>query len=165
MEAHSSRLRGYERQAACILAGLLAGLGLFAAIEGRYKYADAGEMMTVHVVGAVEKTELALPMGATVDDALSRIDINERAEVSELDGSRRLINGEILVIPYVGTTTVYVTGAVIEPLVVVLEKNAKPRDVLEHVQLQDDADKALFLRRRTVRNGTVIDIKKKKKRT
>jgi hypothetical protein len=163
MKHPSSPLRPYERHVACILSGILAGLGLFAAIEGRHNGVNIGETMTIHVVGAVRKTEVTLSLGATLDDVLTCIELNEGAEISELDGSRRLINGEIVVIPYVGKTTLYVTGAVIEPKVVVLVKNAKPREVLEFVQLQNDADEAMFLRRRTLRNGSVIDIKKKKK--
>jgi hypothetical protein len=165
MVPSSFQLKAYERHVACMLAGLLAGLGLFAAIEGRHTTIDSGEMMTIHVVGAVKQTDVMVPVGATLDDVLVRIELNEGAECTELDGSRRVINGEIVVIPYVGTTTVYVTGAVLDPKVVVLEKNAHPRAVLEFVRLQNDADTAMFLRRKTLRSGSVVDIKKKKDRS
>lgn len=155
-------MRPYERHVACLLSGILAGLGLFAAIESHHQAASTQERIIVRVVGAVEAKDIAVPQGATVDDVLANSIVNERAAVSELDGSRRVSNGEILVVPYEGTTTLYVTGAVAEPTVVVLQKNAKPRELLQFIQLQADADEAGFLRRKVLKNGSIIEIKKKK---
>jgi hypothetical protein len=155
-------MRPYERHVACLLSGILAGLGLFAAIECHHQTTSTQERIIVHVVGAVEAKDVVVSQGATVDDVLANSIVNERADVSELDGSRRVSNGEILVVPYEGTTTLYVTGAVAEPTVVVLQKNAKPRELLQFIQLQADADEAGFLRRKILKNGSIIEIKKKK---
>ena len=163
MKNQTSQLRSYERHTACLLSGLLAGLGLFVVIQGRNISVGVGETIRVHVVGAVRETDVMLPLGATLDDVLTRIELLDGAEPTNLDGQRRMNNGEIVVIPYGGTTTVYVTGAVKEAKVVVLDDMAKPKQVLECVDLQNDADISMFLRRRTVRNGSVIEIKKKKK--
>lgn len=162
MKQKSAQLRPYERHVACMLSALLAGLGLLVTIEGRKLRTDVSDPMSVHVVGAAVESQIVLPQGSTLDDVLARLVLDENADCTALDGSRRLGDGETIVIPYVGMTTVYVTGAVTKQKVVVLDKNAKPREVLTSIQLRDDADVSSFLRRRVLRNGSVIEIKRKK---
>ena len=68
----------------------------------------------------------------------------------------------MVVVPFYGRTTVYVTGAVLHPTVVTLEQGDSMNQVLHSVQLQDDADISAFLRRKKLKNGAVVEIKKKK---
>jgi hypothetical protein len=153
-------LKPYERHVACILSGLMAGLGIFAAMEGSRE--GTGDQITVHVVGAAKTSQIEIPAGATLDDALVHVGLSADADLSELDGTRRLTNGEILVVPYKNTTTLYVTGAVVEPKVVVLEKDAKPLQILNFIQPQEDADLSTLHRRKAIRNASVLEIKRKK---
>lgn len=161
MEQRHTQLRPYERHAACAIAALLTAIGLLASLENSRLCASKGEPISVHVVGAVRECELLLPQGSSLDDVISRVVLDEKADCSEFDGSRRIVNKETIVIPFSGATTVYVTGAVKEPKVVVLEKAAKPKDVLQLLDLTEDADLSQLSRRRVLRNGSVIDIKRK----
>ncbi len=161
MNSSVSQLRPYERHVACLLLGLLAGIGIAAAVAGRQGTCPGVETITIRVVGAVCEKELCVESGATLDDALARIAMREGADTSGLDGARCLHNGEVVVVPYEHTTTVYVTGAVLEPKTVVLEQGAKPRQILEYVQVSSDADVSQVLRKRVLKNGSVIEIKKR----
>ena len=92
------------------------------------------------------------------------VQIHSDADISELDGVRRLTNGEVIVVPCQGKTSVYVTGAVEEAKVVVVPQDAGPKAVLQSVKIRNNADTSSFLRRKRVKNGEVIEIKAKKQR-
>lgn len=162
MESSLGRLRGYERHVACLLAGCLAGLGLMAVVEGEKIHRQETETITVRMVGAVRDIEVKVQAGSTVEDLLACVELKDGAELSEIDGFRRLGHNEIIVIPFEGKTTVYVHGAVKKPQVVVLEKEAKPKHLLECVELEDDADVSQLKRKKSLRSGSVIEIRRKK---
>jgi hypothetical protein len=147
---------------ACLLSGLLIGLSLVVLCDNR-PYADfRSEKITVHIVGAVEEAHLQVNDGATLEDLFLLVKLHSDADISELDGVRRLTNGEVIVIPGKGQTTVYVTGAVEEAKVVIVPQDGGPNSVLQSVKVRNNADTRSFLRRKRVKNGEVIEIKAKK---
>jgi hypothetical protein len=156
------QLQPHERHMACLLSGLLIGLSLVVLCDNR-PYADCrSEKITVHIVGAVEEAHLQVNEGATLEDLFLLANLHSDADISELDGVRRLTNGEVIVVPCKGQTTVYVTGAVEEAKVVIVSKDGGPNSVLQSVKVRNNADTRSFLRRKRVKNGEVIEIKAKK---
>lgn len=164
MTSDFGQLRPYERHTACFLVALLVGIGVHVVIEQYHICTEPADPLSIHVVGAVQESHLLLPHGSTLDDVISRVALTTEADCNELDGSRHVVNGETVIIPHSGKTTVYVTGAVHEPKLVVLDNKAKPKEVLQSVDLQDDADVSAFMRRRSLKNGSVIEIKRKNKK-
>jgi hypothetical protein len=75
-----------------------------------------------------------------------------------------LHDGDVIVVPHKGATTIYVKGAVVEPKVVVLRFDEGPREAIKALQMQEGADLSSFLRRKSLKNGSVIEIKMKKQR-
>ena len=165
MENPSKQLQPYERHIACFLSALLAGLGLYVAFESRQVSVRSAEHIAVQVVGAVKEARISLPPGATIDDVLTMITVDENADLTELDGTKKLADGEIIVVPEKGRITVYIFGAVDEPKVVVINREEAPGAVLQYIHLHEDADIASFLRRKKLRNGSIIEIKKKRRRS
>ena len=156
------QLQPYERHVACLLSGLLIGLSLVVLCDTRPLSDISGEKITVHIVGAVDEFHVQVSEGATVQDVIKLVQVHSDADTAELDGARRLTHGEVVVVPSKGQTSVYVTGAVEEPKVVVIPDNGGPKEVLQSVKLRKDADARSFLRRKRVKNGEVIEIKVKK---
>jgi hypothetical protein len=156
MREELSGLTYYERHIACVLISLLIFLGCQSCLSQKGNETTK-EMVSISVVGAVKEQTLFRTPGVTVDSILQNIDVQEDADLLEVDGSRRIAENEILVIPYHGKLTVYVTGAVVEAKLVVAEKNATVADILDHVILADDADVKRVMRRR-VRNASVLTV-------
>ena len=152
-------LQPYERHVSCLISGLLLGLSLVVFCDSRPLSNFQGDEISVHVVGAVDETHLRVKAGATLGDLLEAVRLHPNADVSEFDGIRRLSDGEVIVIPYAGMTTVYVTGAVEEPKAVAVPNGAGPSIVLQAVKTRDDADRKSFLRRKKLKNGEVIKIR------
>ena len=90
MENPSKQLQPYERHIACFLSALLAGLGLYVAFESRQVSVRSAEHIAVQVVGAVKEARISLPPGATIDDVLTMITVDENADLTELDGTKKL---------------------------------------------------------------------------
>jgi hypothetical protein len=163
MEDGSQGLAPYERHMACILASLLLGLGLYVVYTDRYEEQEVRPIV-IHVVGAVRDELLSLPYGSTIDDVIRCATLDEKADAEALTGSKVVNDREIVVIPFRNRTTVYVTGAIAAPTVVVLNTADTIKDILPYVHLQEDADVSSFLRRKRVMNGSVIEIKHKRPR-
>jgi len=153
------QLQPYERHMACLLSGLLIGLSLVVLCDHRPFHAPNCEEISVHVVGAVDETHVRVKSGSTLEDLLQSVHLHPDADVSELDGVRRLGDGDVLVVPHMDQMTVYVTGAVEEEKVVTVPKDSGPKSILQCVQTRNDADRTSFLRRKRVKNGEVIKIK------
>ena len=156
-------LQPYERHASCLISGILLGLGLVVFCDNRSLSDGSGDEISIHVVGAVDEAYLHVKAGATLGDLLEAVRLHPDADASELDGVRRLSDGEVIVIPHEGATTVYVTGAVEEAKVVVIPKETDPSAILQFVKTRDDADRKSFLRRKKVKNGEVIKIRSKRR--
>jgi ribosome-associated protein YbcJ (S4-like RNA binding protein) len=156
-------LRAYERHVAVILISILIAFSVFVSYEktseGRL---DNEDPICAHVVGAVFECKILVPRGTTVEDVLKKVTFEKTADFSEIDSSRRMMRDEILVIPYVGKVTLFVTGAVEFPKIVVLNIGSGPKDVLAEIQVRDDADIKTFLRRKKLLSGSVVEIRTKK---
>ena len=157
-----TQLQPYERHMACLLSGLLIGLTLVVFYDHRPTSSDHFEEISIFVVGAVDEAHVHARKGATVEDLFQSVHLHLDADTSELDGMRRLNDGEVVVIPKKGMTTVYVTGAVEESKVVIVPKETGPETILQCVCIRADADRASFLRRKKIKNGEVIRIRSKK---
>ena len=155
-------LQVYERHMACLISGLLLGLSLVVFYDNRLLSKVQGDEISVRIVGAVDETSLRISEGATLGDILETVHLHPDADLSELDGIRRVSDGEVVVIPHAGMTTVYVTGAVEESKTVCISKEAGPSAVLQFVKTRDDADRKSFLRRKKLKNGEVIKIRSKR---
>lgn len=118
-------------------------------------------MRTVHVVGAVQEQFLRVPYNTSVDEVLLQVTVDPGADMCEIDGSRKITKDEILVVPFIGKMTVYVTGAVKEPGVVVLEQEATPAALAQRIIFSEFADVKAFQRKKVLKNSSVIDIKLK----
>jgi hypothetical protein len=156
------QLQAHERHMACLLSGLLIGLSLVVLFDHRPLVQLGGEYISVHVVGAVDETQLQVKEGTTLEDLLSSIRVRPDADLSELDSVRRLIDGEVIVVPFEGKKTVYVTGAVEEAKVVTIPCDAGVAAILQSVNVRNNADVRSFLRRKRVKNGEIIEIRAKK---
>lgn len=156
------QLQPYERHIACLLSGLLIGLSLVVSFDNNPCGDCRSEKVTVHVVGAVEEAHVQVKEGTTIEDLFQLVQMHSDADISELDSERRLTNGEVIVVPHQGQTTVYVIGAVEEAKVVAVPAGAGPKAVLQSVKIRKNADTSSFLRRKRVKNGEVIEIKAKK---
>lgn len=156
-------LRAYERHVAVVLVSLMIGLGLLATHEKIVdEESQPAEKIMIHLVGAVTASDVFVPRGATVDEVLRVVSIDKAADLTEIDGTRRLMREETVVIPYTGRLTLFVNGAVVEPKTVVAEQGAKAQDILDQVQVREDADVKAFLRRKKFTTGTVVDVKLKR---
>jgi hypothetical protein len=156
------QLQPHERHMACLLSGLLVGLSLVVLRDHRPSADFSCEKISVHIVGAVDEATLSVNEGTILEDLLQLAHVHDDADLSELDGQRRVTNGQVVVVPYAGKTTVYVTGAVEEAKVVTVPKEAGPKDVLQAVNVREDAIITYFLRRKRIKNGDVIEFKAKK---
>ena len=156
------KLQPYERHMACLISGLLIGLSLVVFCDHRSLCETSGDDISIHVVGAVEEAHVCVRAGTTLEDLLQTVHVHPDADISELDGIRRLTDGEVIVVPHEGLITVYVTGAVEEPKVVTISMDGRPNDILQFVKFRDDADRKSFLRRKRVKNGEIIKIKTKR---
>jgi hypothetical protein len=157
-------LQPYERHAACFLIAVLLGLGITGMRNKEIPLANSVPVIQVKVVGAVESTELILPLGSTVDDVIQRVHLLSDADISELNGMKKLRTSETLVIPFCGKKTFFVCGAVQEPKLVVLEE-VTAQKILDQIQVDDTANVKAFLRRRVFPNGSIIQVKPKKLKT
>ncbi len=159
-------LRAYERHIAVMLIAIMLGMGLLSLREsGSGDANNDGETVRVHVVGAAVEADIAIPRGTSVDEALKRVQVDRSADLTEVDGNRRIMREETLVIPYAGKVTLFVTGAVETPRLVALDGVATAAAIMAQVTLSENADRSGFLRRKKFTTGTVIEIKPKRNRT
>lgn len=156
------QLRPYERHAACLLIALLLGLGIAGFEWGKVSHAEPSPTKCIKVIGAVDAAELKVPLGSTVDEILAKTVVHDDADLSEIDGTKKVVPQDILVVPYKGKKTFYICGAVREPTLVVIEGEVTAKKILEKVSLRDDANVKAFLRRRVFSNGSVIEVKAQK---
>lgn len=161
---NTTQLQPYERHVALLLCAILIGLGLSAVVFRPTAQIEESEQVQIHVVGAIEETKVFVARGSTVNDVLDRIHLQKNADVAELDGGRRLVDGETIVIPYAGKKTLYVIGAVTEPRVVVLGENTGMEELIASVPFTSEADVRSFRRRKVIKNGAVVKVLAKKER-
>jgi hypothetical protein len=163
--ATEGTMRAYERHTAVILMSVLLAFSVFVSYEkpSQDKKYDE-DTVRVHAVGAVSECELIVSRGTTVEEVIKKVTIEKTADLSEIDGTRRIFRDETLVIPYVDKVTLFVTGAVEVPKLVLLNAGASPKDVLAEVLVRADANVKSFLRRKKLLTGSVVEIGKKRVR-
>jgi hypothetical protein len=158
------KLQPYERHVACILIAVLLGLGVSGMRSKELCPEVTFPVIKVKVVGAVESEELVLPVGSTVDDAIQKVKLFQDADISELNGMKKLRASETLVIPFLGKKTFFVCGAVEQPKIVVLEEEVSAQKILDKIEVNEGANVKAFLRRRVFPNGSVVQVKPKKQK-
>jgi hypothetical protein len=158
----ANRLRPYERHVACILGALLLTLSYLSIPKGVAAHSVAPITVSVHIVGAVRETRLLVPLGSTVDDLLQQVELDAKADIVEVDGNRKFMKDDILVIPFKGLLTLYVKGCVLQPQVLVFDMPTNASKILSKAQLLETADCARFMRRRVFKTGMVVEIPEKK---
>jgi hypothetical protein len=159
----SIQLKVYERHIACLLMAVLASLGFVGMDFSKSEMVDAKQRIEVVVVGAVKKTSVVVLQGASFGDVCEQAILSEDADVSNIDMTKKVTQNEVVVIPVRGKQTFFVQGAVVEPRVVFLDGDVSARVILSKVEVTDEADIKSFNRRRVFKNGSVIEIKRKKK--
>lgn len=160
----TQRLYPYERHVACILIAILLGLGV-AGIRLRKSSPEELQPLTrVKVIGAVESTELEVPLETTIDEILEQVQLSPDADLSEIDGLKKIGCAEVFVVPFRGKKTFFVTGAVQESKIVVLEGDVTARKILDSILVTEAANVSAFLRRRKFPNGSVIQVKNKREK-
>jgi hypothetical protein len=161
MQHDFGRLRTYERHIACGIASILTALGIIGFI-GKEKGEEA-QTIVVHVVGAIKKGEVEVFRGASVGDVCSSAGLRDDSDPSDIDMSKKVVQDEIVVIPIKGKKTVYVCGAVIEPRLVSFDDEISAKKIIESVSVTENADLKSFCRRRKFKNGSIVEIKEKKR--
>ena len=120
------------------------------------------EPVVVTVEGAVSKPG-AYPVqpGTTVETVLRKARLKPFANVQNLP-LHQIIEAPLhLKVEELAEITVFVCGAVTEPLEIVLPARARVSDLKSKVSLSDEADKTFFRRRRMLKHGEKIEIPKK----
>ncbi len=158
---NSNMLRPYEKHVACLLSAILLSLGYVSVPKVCLKEAEH-KQISIHVVGAVGDSRVLVPVGSTVDDVLQQVVLSHEADVLEIDGSKKLFMDGTLVVPFKGFLTLYVTGSVADPKVLVIESPTTASEILNRVKPLESADCARFKRRRAFKTGTVVEIPEKK---
>lgn len=154
-------LRYYEKHVACILCAVLLVLSCISIPKVSFLPCESSNL-SVHVVGAVQEKTILVPIGSTVDDVLQKIELFPKADLLEIDGNRRLMRDSTLVIPFDTGITLYVTGSVASPQVLVFETPATATEILSRVQPLATADYKRFKRKRVFKTGMVVEIPERK---
>ena len=158
---NGNMLRPYEKHVACLLSAILLSLGYVSVPKTCVKEAER-KPISIHVVGAVGESRVQVPVGSTVDDVLQQVALSHEADMLEIDGNKKLLMDGILVVPFKGFITLYVTVSVTEPKVLVIEAPTTASEILKRVIPLESADCARFKRRRAFRTGMVVEIPEKK---
>jgi hypothetical protein len=161
MDESEGHLKPYEKHIGCFIGAILISLAFFSGPKGKQGLCEKNEV-SIHVVGAVEETDVKLPYGATVDDLLERIVILSSADLLEIDGNKKIMEDGTIVIPFDEGITLYVVGAVQHKKLLVLPKGCSSQAILDQLELMQEADRARFKRRRVFKTGMIIDIPFKK---
>ena len=161
----SMRLQPYERHVACVLVAVFLALCIGGLEKPSTHFQDEIPCVLVKIVGAAKAEEIRIPLGATVDEVLRKAEVFHDAELSECDGTKKVQNQEIIVVPFKGKQTFFVCGAVKNPKVIVLDSEVSAQKILEKVEVDETANVKAFLRRKIFRNGSVIEVKKLRART
>jgi hypothetical protein len=123
------------------------------------------KQVSIHVVGAASECTLLVPSGASVDDILQQISLLPEADLLEIDGSRKIVSDITLVVPFIDVLTLYVTGAVRQPQVLLFPSPTSASAILQKIQLSENADRSRFMRRKVFRTGMVVVVPEKKVRS
>jgi hypothetical protein len=115
-------LRPYERHVACILTAILLALSYISISRGVFTSIKECKKVSIHVVGAVNECTVLVPIGATADDVLQQVLLTSKADILEIDGNKKFFSDDTLVIPFEDKLTLYVTGSIEQPQVLLLHQ-------------------------------------------
>lgn len=124
---------------------------------------DAKEAdVLVTVEGAVGKPgEYLVPSGTTVEQALRKAKPKPWANLQSLPLTKIIEEPLHIAVEELTEITVFVRGAVTEPLELTLPAQARVSDLKSKVSLSKDADKTFFRRKRMLKNREIIEVPKK----
>lgn len=114
----------------------------------------------VQATGACRAPEwLELQHGSKVSDLISKLDLTSDADISRLILEEPLKHNQIYIIPTLGKTSIYVSGAVVSNGVIFIPAGTKFNKLGDYVALRADADTGFFKRRRReLVDGEVVQV-------
>lgn len=162
-QPHKMKLLLREKCAVFGMLLMLATIAPFAFVAKNKKHANLVQKIRVHCVGAVDpEVWLELSTGAKWSDLLAKLVLSQDADISKLVLEESLKNNQTCIIPTKGKTSLYVCGAVKEPGVVYVPDGCRYNELMAHLELSEDADCALFRRRkRILADGETVEVPKK----
>ena len=120
------------------------------------------EEILVAVSGAVKKPgEYHVPAGTPLEAVLRRAKPLPHANLKGLSLKEPIDAPRDLFVEELTEITVFVSGAVQEPMKLTLPARSRVSDLKSKVVLSPDADKSYFRRRRWLKNGEKIEVPKK----
>lgn len=164
----SKKLLPYEWTAIAVMICLFIGIG---AISYFYHHEIPAEinrqaipMIDIYVEGAIETPgHYELKKGTRFEGLLSQLKLLPEADTTEIKLRAILKHGQIVTIPY-KTITVFIEGAVASPKSLVIPRSSRLEDLIDHIQLSENADIRYLKKKRQLRDQEkiIVPIKKKK---
>lgn len=120
--------------------------------------------VTVYITGEVEVPgEHTLKVGSTRGDLLAQAKPLETADLRRLKTSVKLKQGQLVEVPKLETVTVTITGEVETPITLVVPKGTTLHDIQSRVTLTGAGDPKCLEKRRRIKDGETIVVRKKRK--
>ncbi len=117
-------------------------------------------LVTIH--GAVAKPgEYKVLAGTTLGEVLQKTRPKPNANIKMIPLNELIVAPLTLEIAELSEITVWVRGAVTEPVEIVLPSNSRICDLKSKISLTHDAEKSFFKRRKRLRDGEIIEVPKK----
>lgn len=151
MPTANSQLTLKEKLAVLAMLLLLATLAASAYAKKHSQYKATPKNIHVTCLGAcVEAKSLEFSQGSCLADLVNKISLHDDADLGKMALESRLKDGQVVIIPKKGGMSLYVTGAVDEPRVLFVPEGLHFNQLKQYITLADDADLAIFHRRRRV---------------
>lgn len=121
------------------------------------------DRLEITIDGAVKHPgTYQVQQGSLLQEVISQAELSPDADLKRLKLDKKLVKDQVVTVPRLKLLRIYIAGAVDNPGIIAMPKGSRMEDLVKHIQFQPDADIEKLPKKRRLKDGEIVTIKRTK---